>query len=75
MKDKILVVEKNRNGEIVKQYYITKEEAQKHMSERHKRLDRYRQGGKKKKKPLRKRSGEKKGKKKKKSNNKIVVSC
>jgi len=27
MKDKILVVEKNRNGEIVKQYYITKEEA------------------------------------------------
>jgi hypothetical protein len=48
MKDKILVVEKNRNGEIVKQYYITKEEAQKHMSERHKRLDRYRQGGKKK---------------------------
>ena len=44
MKDKILVVEKNRNGEIVK-YYITKKEAQKHMSERHKRLD----GGRKKK--------------------------
>ena len=48
MKDKILVVEKNRNGKIVKQYYITKKEAQKHMSERHKRLDRYGQGGKKK---------------------------
>jgi hypothetical protein len=45
MKDKILVVEKNRNGKVVKQYYITKEEAQKHMSERHKRLD----GGRKKK--------------------------
>jgi hypothetical protein len=49
MKDKILVVEKNRNGEIVKQYYITKKEAQKHMSQRHKRLDRYRQRGGKKK--------------------------
>jgi len=45
MKDKILVVEKNRNGEIVKKYYITKQEAQKHRSARHKRLD----GGRKKK--------------------------
>ena len=48
MKDKILVVEKNRNGEIVKKYYITKQEAQKHMSARHERLDRDGQGGKKK---------------------------
>jgi hypothetical protein len=50
MKDKILVVEKNRNGEIVKKYYITKQEAQKHMSARHKRLD----GGRKKTRALKK---------------------
>lgn len=49
MNNKILVVEK-KNGKIIKKYYITKKEAQKHMSERHKRLDRYRQGEKKEEK-------------------------
>ena len=48
MNDNILVVEKNRNGKIVNQYYITRKEAQKHRSARHKRYDRYGQGGKKK---------------------------
>ena len=59
MNNKILVVEE-KNGKIIKKYYITKKEAQKHMSERHERLDRYKkttkkhngehqQGGRKKK--------------------------
>jgi len=45
--DKISVVGTNNNGKIVK-YYITKKEARKRMTPRHKRLDRYQQGGKKK---------------------------
>jgi len=46
MNNKILVVEE-KNGKIIKKYYITKKEAQKHMNERHERLDRYKKTTKK----------------------------
>ena len=46
MNNKVLVVE-SKNGK-VSHKYISKKEAQKHMSARHKRYDRYGQGGKKK---------------------------
>ena len=48
MNNKVLVVE-SKNGK-VSQKYITKKEAQKHMSARHKRLD----GGRKKTRALKK---------------------
>jgi hypothetical protein len=68
MNNKVLVVE-SKNGK-VSHKYITKKEAQKHMSPRHDRLDRYAPKKSSKKSKKSKKSSKKKSKKLSKKNKK-----